>query len=266
MTLDWAVSRELSLDQPRAPGDLRAMLLPPLVSGRLIRRYKRFLADVELEGGEVTTAHCANPGSMLGLNTPGARVWLSVSDDPKRKLKHGWKLVEADFGWRGPQLVSIDTGQPNRLAEEAILAGAIPELAGYGTLRREVRYGRNSRVDLLLSQNGRPDAYVEVKNVHMMREAGLVEFPDSVTSRGAKHLEELGDMVEAGHRAVMLFIVQMDGDRFALAGDIDPAYVRAFDRALARGVEALAYVCDVRIAAITVARRIPILNVQAARS
>jgi sugar fermentation stimulation protein A len=235
------------------------MLLPPLVSGRLIRRYKRFLADVELDDGAVVTAHCANPGSMLGLNAPGARVWLSISSDPARKLKHGWKLVEADFGWKGPQLVSIDTGHPNKLAEEAIRAGAIPELAGYDTLRREVPYGRNSRVDLVLAGHGRADAYVEVKNVHMMRRPGLVEFPDSVTSRGAKHLDDLGDMAEAGHRAVMLFIVQMDGESFALADDIDPAYARAFDRAMQRGVEALAYVCSIGLDAITVSHRIPIV-------
>ncbi len=244
------------------------MQLPPLVSGRLIRRYKRFFADVALDDGAVVTAHCPNPGSMLGLNTPGARVWLSVSDDPARKLRHGWKLVEADFGWKGPQLVSIDTGHPNRLAEEAIGSGAIPELAGYGTLRREVPYGRSSRVDIVLSGQGRPDAFVEVKNVHLMRQAGLVEFPDSVTRRGAKHLEDLGDVAEAGCRAVMLFIVQMDAERFALAQDIDPAYARAFERAVARGVEALAYVCGVRLDAITVSHRIPIIApaLQPARS
>jgi sugar fermentation stimulation protein A len=219
------------------------MRLPEMVTGRLIRRYKRFLADVLLDSGETVTAHCANPGSMMGLSAPGLKVWLSVSNDPKRKLKHSWKLVEVDFGWRGPQLVSIDTGHPNALAEEAIRGGLIPELAGYATLRREVGYGRNSRIDLLLTGEGRPDAYVEVKNVHLMRQPGLVEFPDSVTSRGAKHLAELGDMVDAGHRAVMLFVVQMEGERFAIARDIDPAYGAALDLARARGVEVLVWVC-----------------------
>jgi sugar fermentation stimulation protein A len=233
------------------------MKLPPLVTGRLIRRYKRFLADVELDTGEIVTAHCANPGSMMGLSAPGSRVWLSVSDNPKRKLKYSWKLIEADFGWAGPQLVSIDTGHPNQLAEEAIRAGVIAELCGYSTLRREVTYGKNSRIDLLLSEAGRPDAYVEVKNVHLMRQPGLVEFPDSVTSRGAKHLEELGDMVEAGHRAVMLFVVQMDGTRFAIASDIDKAYGAALERATARGVEVLVYVCRLGLSEIVIDRRIP---------
>jgi sugar fermentation stimulation protein A len=212
---------------------------------------------VELDSGSVITAHCANPGSMMGLAAPDNRVWLSVSDDPARKLKHSWKLVEADFGWKGPQLVSIDTGHPNRLAEEAIAGGVIPELGGYETLRREVKYGKNSRIDLLLSGRGRADAYVEVKNVHLMRKPGLIEFPDSVTSRGAKHLEELGDMVEAGHRAVMLYVVQMDGERFDIARDIDPAYDAALRRALARGVEALVYVCRMSVSEIAVERRIP---------
>ncbi|MCU0883761.1 MAG: DNA/RNA nuclease SfsA [Beijerinckiaceae bacterium] len=238
------------------------MDLPPLVTGRLIRRYKRFLADVELDTGEVITAHCANPGSMMGLQAPGIPVWLSVSDDPKRKLKHSWKLAKVDFGWCGPQLVSIDTGHPNTLAEEAIRAGRIAALAGYGSVRREVRYGRNSRIDLLLTGSDdtasqRPDCYVEVKNVHLMRQPGLAEFPDSVTSRGAKHLEELGDMVEAGHRAVMLFVVQMAAERFAIAGDIDPAYATALERARARGVEVLVHVCTMATDRIVLAGPIP---------
>jgi sugar fermentation stimulation protein A len=233
------------------------MKLPPLVAGRLIQRYKRFLADVELADGTLVTAHCANPGSMMGLNAPGSSVWLSVSDDPKRKLKHSWKLIEVDFGWQGPQLVCLDTGHPNRLAEEAIRAGAIPELSGYSILRREVRYGRNSRIDLLLSDPERADAYVEVKNVHLMREPGLAEFPDSVTARGAKHLVELGDMVEAGHRAVMLFVVQMDATRFAIAADLDKTYDAALVRAIGRGVEVLVYVCAVTRDEIAITRRIP---------
>ncbi len=233
------------------------MQLPPLVTGRLIRRYKRFLADVQVDSGEVVVAHCANPGSMMGLGGEGARVWLAFVDDPGRKLRYSWKLVEIDFGWKGPQLVSIDTTHPNRLAEEAIAGGKIPELAGYDRIQREVRYGENSRIDLMLTGEGRPVTYVEVKNVHLMRRPGLVEFPDSVTSRGAKHLRELGDMVEQGHRAVMLFVVQMDGEQFTLARDIDPAYGAAFDLAMARGVEALVYVCRLSTTGIVIDRRIP---------
>lgn len=226
----------------------------PLVSGRLIQRYKRFLADIELDTGETVTAHCANPGAMLGLVAPGNRVWLSVSDNPARKLKYSWELVEADFG-EGPRLAGINTMRPNAIVEEAVRAGFFDEFAGYGSVRREVKYGRNSRVDLLLEGDGRPPCYVEVKNVHMMRRPGLAEFPDSVTARGAKHLAELGDMVEAGGRAVMVYLIQMEAGRFALAGDIDPAYAAAFRLARARGVEAIAVVCDVRLDGIDVARR-----------
>ncbi|AXS41115.1 DNA/RNA nuclease SfsA [Breoghania sp. L-A4] len=230
------------------------MNLPPLVSGRLIKRYKRFLADVTLDSGEIITAHCANPGSMLGLKTPGSRVWLSVSDNPKRKLKYSWELVEV-----GGVLVGVSTAHPNALVEEAILEGTISELSGYATLRREVTYGKNSRIDILLEDDARPKAYVEVKNVNLVREAGLAEFPDAVTLRGAKHLAELGDMVEQGHRAVMVYLVQYPGcERFSLSRDIDPAYGAAFDQARARGVEALAYVCDITQDAIRPARAIEI--------
>lgn len=213
-----------------------------LVPGRLVRRYKRFLADVVLdETGEEITAHCANPGSMLGLKEPGLRVYLSRSDNPKRKLAYSWELVEADGA-----LVGINTAHPNRLVEEALLAGAIPELAGFADLRREVKYGKNSRIDILLEQgDGRP-VYVEVKNVHLMREAGLAEFPDSVTARGAKHLVEMGDMVAEGARAAMVYLVQRpDCSALSLAADIDPAYAAAFAEARARGVEAYAIGCRV---------------------
>ncbi len=232
------------------------MNLPPLVSGRLIKRYKRFLADVTLDTGETVTAHCANPGSMLGLQAPGSRVWLSVSDNPKRKLKYSWELVEV-----GGVLVGVSTARPNALVEEAILDGTISELSGYETLRREVKYGKNSRVDIVLEDDARPKAYVEVKNVNLVREPGLAEFPDAVTLRGAKHLGELGDMVEQGHRAVMVYLVQYPScDRFSLSRDIDPAYGAAFDAARARGVEALAYVCDITQSAIRPVRAIDILD------
>jgi sugar fermentation stimulation protein A len=217
----------------------------PLVPATLVRRYKRFLADVVLPSGETVTVHCANPGSMIGLNTAGARVWLSRSDNPKRKLAHSWELVEVDFG-TGAELVGINTAHPNALAAEAIAAGAIAELGGYASLRREVRYGKSSRVDFLLEDPARPPCYLEIKNVHLMRRPGLAEFPDAVTKRGAKHLAELGDMAAAGARAVMLFLIQIaSAQRFALARDIDPTYGRAFDAARRAGVEAIAYRCAI---------------------
>jgi len=226
----------------------------PLTEGRLVRRYKRFLADVELANGETVTVHCANPGAMTGLAEPGMRVLLSRSDSPTRKLPWSWELVEV-----AGTLVGINTAHPNRLVAEAIGTGAIPELAGYDNLRREVRYGNNSRIDFLLTGGGRPNAYIEVKNVHLSRRRGLAEFPDSVTARGTKHLAELSAMVDAGHRSVMLYLVQRaDANRFALARDIDPTYAAAFDRARFVGVEMIAYRCRLTRDEIKVERRVPI--------
>jgi sugar fermentation stimulation protein A len=230
----------------------------PLLPARLVRRYKRFLADVILDGvapagGGATTVHCANPGAMLGLDAPGSEIWLSRSSNPARKLPLTWELIRV-----GDHLVGINTGHPNRLVAEAIAAGQIPELAGYAGQRREVAYGRNSRIDILLEapandSSGRPPCYVEVKNVHLRR-ATAAEFPDSVTARGAKHLDEMGTMVEAGARAVMVYLVQRgDCDRFKIAGDIDPAYARALDRARERGVEAVCHACVVTTEGIEVA-------------
>ncbi|MBO6509825.1 MAG: DNA/RNA nuclease SfsA [Roseibium sp.] len=228
----------------------------PLISGRLVKRYKRFLADVVLdETGEEITAHCANPGSMLGLKEPGSRVWLSKSDNPKRKLKYSWEIMEADGA-----LVGINTAHPNRLVEEAIEEGRISGLAGYESLRREVKYGKNSRIDILLEGPAGEQTFVEVKNVHLMRDPGLAEFPDSVTARGAKHLVELADMVREGHRAAMVFLVQRpDCDRFSLASDIDPNYAKAFAEAKKAGVEAYAIGCDVRVDGIDAVRTVEIV-------
>jgi sugar fermentation stimulation protein A len=232
----------------------------PLIPATLVRRYKRFLADVALPSGATVTVHCANPGAMTGLATPGAPVWLSRSDNPKRKLAHSWELVEVDLG-SGLELVGINTTNPNALAAEAIAAGLIPELNRYGNVGREVKYGKNSRVDFLLEEPGRPPCYVEIKNVHLMRQKGLAEFPDAVTKRGAKHLLELGDMATAGARAVMLFLVQIaSAERFALARDIDQVYGAQFDRARAQGVEALAHRCRLTRAGIEVAERIAIID------
>ncbi|MDX2258494.1 MAG: DNA/RNA nuclease SfsA [Hyphomicrobiaceae bacterium] len=228
----------------------------PLKRGRLLQRYKRFLADIALDDGATITATCPNTGSMMGLSAPGVAVWVSESDSPTRKYRHTWELVEAEGG-KGVAFVGINTGHPNTLVAEAIEAGRIVALAGYASRRREQKYGKASRIDLLLEDPEKGRAYVEIKNVHLLRRAGLAEFPDSVTERGAKHLEELGDMVEAGHRAVMLYLVQRgDVRRFAIARDIDPGYGAALDRALARGVEVLAYDCRVSAEEIAVGRPI----------
>jgi sugar fermentation stimulation protein A len=228
----------------------------PLIAGTLVRRYKRFLADVDLGGGRVVTAHVANPGSMMGLTAPGLRVWLSHSDDPKRKLAYSWELAEVNG-----TLVSLNAGRANAVAAEAVAQGTIPELAGYGGMRREVKYGRNSRIDLKLdaAAEGGPGCYVEVKNVHLHRGGGLAEFPDAVTARGTKHLDELAAVAAAGERAVMLYVVQRgDCERFAIADDIDPAYARGLDRARSAGVEAHCYACRITHAAVVVDRRLPI--------
>ena len=232
----------------------------PLIPATLVKRYKRFLADVVLPNGETITAHVANPGAMTGLSAPGARVWLSKSDSVTRKLPYSWELIEVDFGG-GLELVGVNTGHPNPLVGAALAAGAFPKLTGYDTIRREVKYGKNSRVDFLLESAGRPACYVEIKNVHLMRTRGLAEFPDAKTERGAKHLEELGDMVEAGHRAVMLYLIQIgSAERFALARDIDPKYGAAFDRARTRGVEAMAWKCTITREGIEITTPVPMVK------
>lgn len=232
------------------------MLLPqPMVPGTLMRRYKRFLADVRLQDGEIVTAHCANPGAMTGLNMPDLPVWLSQSDNPKRKLKWNFELVVLDSG-----LVGINTSYPNKIVGEALSAGQIAELSDYKSHRPEVKYGEASRIDFLLTEPGLPDCYLEVKNVHLKREDGLAEFPDSTTKRGAKHLEELGNMVAAGHRAINLYLVQRtDCQHFAIANDIDPAYFSAFTTAQHNGVEVLVYDCQVSTKQITLSQALPIL-------
>ncbi len=231
----------------------------PLIPATLIRRYKRFLADVVLPDGSVTTVHVANPGSMLGLLTPGSKVFLSKSESASRKLPYSWELVEADFG-SGTELVGVNTAHPNRIVAEAIAAGLLPGIREYKSVRREVKYAKASRVDFLLEQEGRPPCFLEVKNVHMMRQPRLSEFPDCVSARAARHMADLGDEVERGARAVVVFLVQIgSAERFSPARDIDPAYGKAFDRARERGVEAAALVCRVSSEEIVAVKPIPIL-------
>ncbi|NNK79652.1 MAG: DNA/RNA nuclease SfsA [Litoreibacter sp.] len=227
----------------------------PLLPATLIRRYKRFLADIRLEDGREVTAHCPNPGAMLGLKEPGIRIWVEPNDDPRKKLKYGWRIAELPDG----HLAGIDTGISNRVVKEALTGRAINPLAHYGTVRPEVGYGTGSRIDFLLQQEGLPDAYVEVKNVHLRREDDWAEFPDSVTTRGAKHLVELAKVSASGGRAVMLYLVQRtDCSRFRLAPDLDPAYARAFDSARAAGVEMLCFGTHISAEEITLATQLSV--------
>ena len=232
----------------------------PLVRGCLVQRYKRFLADVVMPDGSQITAHVANPGSMLGLVQPGSRVWLSKSDSATRKLPYSWELIEVDFG-SGPELVGVNTGHPNKLVGEALAVGKIAGLDSYPRIRSEVKYGKASRVDFLLERDGGPSCFLEVKNVHMMRAPGRAEFPDAVTERGAKHLDELAREAKGGARSVLLFLVQIgSAESVALARDIDPAYGKAFDRARAAGVEAIALRCRISVDGIEVAGPVPVLG------
>jgi sugar fermentation stimulation protein A len=232
----------------------------PLIPGTLARHYKRYLADVILESGDMVTAHVANPGAMTGLDRPFLPVWLSDSDNPARKLRYSWELVEVDLG-SGAELVGVNTLQPNWLVADILKDKLIPELREYSTIRREVKYGSNSRVDFLLEDPKRQPCYLEVKNVHLMRKPRLAEFPDSVTQRGARHLDELAVAVVGGARAIMLFVIQIpSADRFTVARDVDPVYAAAFARARAKGVEMLAWRCDVSLEGIDIAEPIPVLD------
>jgi len=211
-----------------------------LTPGKLIKRYKRFLADVELDSGEIITAHCPNSGSMKTCQNPGWKVMLSYHDNPKRKYKYTWEMVHNNTCWIG-----INTGIPNQIVEESIKNGAIPDLSGYTEIKREVRYGKNSRIDIYL-KNAKQVCYTEVKNVTLVEDDGFYSFPDSVTERGRKHLYELIDMVKQGHRAVMFYVIQRsDGTTFKPAAHIDPAYARSLKEAHDKGVEILVYQADV---------------------
>ena len=208
----------------------------PVTIGRFVKRYKRFLTDVEAEDGTVVTAHCPNTGSMRGCLEEGARVALRDSQDPKRKLQLTFQTIEVDGTW-----VNVDTGLPNALAYEAVEAGAIQELTGYETLRREVKYGTGSRIDLLLEDPKKGRAYVEVKNT-TLKEGTVAKFPDAVTTRGKKHLLELREVVAAGDRGVMLFCVsRSDVKSFEPADEIDPDYAATLREVAKEGVEVLAF-------------------------
>ena len=220
----------------------------PLLKGTLVQRYKRFMADIVLDTGEEITAHCANSGSMLGVKEPGSEVWVSPANNPKRKLKYTWELIKV-----GKSYVGINTSLPNKIVQESIETGVVPELEGYDTLRREVKYGKNSRIDILLEDEAKPDCYVEIKNV-TLRRSKLAEFPDAVTARGTKHLGELANQVAAGDRAVMYYLTQReDCDTFTVADDIDPTYAEALETAMAAGVEVICYKCKLTPREITVA-------------
>lgn len=227
----------------------------PLLEGRLIRRYKRFLADVELGDGRTVTAHCPNTGSMLGCDIPGSRVWLSEHDNPKRKYRHSWELVEAE-----PRvLVGIHTGRTNHLVREAIESGLIEPLAGYETLRAEAAYD-GGRFDFLLTSRDGTSCYVEVKNVTAAVSDGIAIFPDARSVRGTRHLDDLVRLKREGRRAVMVYCAQRnDAREVRPADDIDPDYGRAMRRAAEAGVELLAYRCRLSTGEITVAEPIPVV-------
>ena len=211
----------------------------PLVEATLVRRYKRFLTDVTLDDGTELTAHCPNTGSLLGCKEPGSRVWLRDTENDKRKYRHSWQAVQVGDTW-----VNVDTGLPNAEVYAAIVEGRVPKLTGYDSARREVKYGSNSRIDVLLERQGEL-CYVEVKNT-TMAEGDVALFPDAVTERGRKHLGELVAMVEEGHRAVQFFFVSRDDVKtFRPADHIDPAYAEALREAAAAGVEVMAWAAHV---------------------
>ena len=226
----------------------------PLVHGTLIQRYKRFLADVRLDDGREVTAHCPNPGSMKTCAEPGWGVWLSPANNPKRKLKRTLEIIEAN----GVPIL-VNTARPNGVVREASVAGSIPELLGYTSLRAEVKYGENSRIDLLLTDPERPNCYVEVKNVTMGAEPKVAAFPDSVSKRAAKHMNELAAQAAEGHRAVVFFLVSRgDAQSMRPADEIDPSYAQSLREAAAAGVEVLAYRANIDPAGVTIGERVQV--------
>ena len=225
----------------------------PLIEGRLIKRYKRFLADVELPDGAVVVAHCVNTGSMKTCAEPNSRVFLTTHNNPKRKLKYTWELTGVDGGY-----ICVNTSLPNAIVEHAWREKLIPELKDYDTCKREVRYGEKSRIDLLLTSDGRPPCYVEVKNVTLI-DGDMLRFPDAKSDRAKKHVLELVKLhEETGARVVMLFVANRpDGHTMGLAKDIDPAYASAVRDALPKGLEILCYRTAITLEGITIAEPVP---------
>jgi sugar fermentation stimulation protein A len=223
--------------KPSSPATVfRGLTWPELVPGTLLKRYKRFLADVKLDTGEVVTAHCPNTGSMKGCSEPGRTVYLSSHDNPKRKYKYTWELIIMSTS-----MVGVNTLVPNRLVHKSIEQKLIPELSEYNSIRREVKIGEHSRIDLMLTNGGAKRCYVEIKNCTLVDE-GIARFPDAVTSRGLKHIVELENLAEAGHRCMMFYFIQrMDAQVFRPADNIDPAYGRRLRQAVEKGIEVLAY-------------------------
>ena len=231
---------------------------PPLEEGRLLRRYKRFLADIETASGEALTIHCPNTGSMLNCLNEGGRVWFSRSNDPKRKLPGTWELGETPHG----RLACLNTGRANALVEEALRAGVISELAGFTGLKREVAYGsEGSRADFRLDYPS-GSLFLEVKSVTLgFADSKVAAFPDAVTARGSKHLRELAAMARQGVRAVLLYCVNLSGiEAVRAAGEIDPAYAAALREAQAAGVEVLAYGADISPLEVQLSRRLQVLG------
>jgi len=225
---------------------------PPLIPGTLISRYKRFLADVQLESGKIITAHCPNSGAMTGCSQPGRKVFISFHDDPRRKLKYTWQLIDMPTS-----LVGVNTMIPNRLVAQSIKQGRICDLRGYDDIFSEVKVGNNSRIDLLLQNGERNRCYVEVKNCTLV-ENGQALFPDAVTSRGKKHLVELQGLVTLGYRCVMFYLIQrMDAQKFSPADEIDPVYGKELRKAVFNGVEILAYDVQIDHEQIRIHRKVP---------
>lgn len=229
----------------------------PLISGRLVKRYKRFLADIQLNNGEIVTAHCANPGSMLGMKDEGTRVWMEPNDDPKKKLKYSWKLNEYDDG----SFCVVDTSLANKLVKEALSEKRLAPFCDFDSFKPEVKFGEKSRVDFWLNDPKLGELFLEVKSVTLSRQKGLAEFPDSVTERGAKHLKELTNILDQGHRAALLFVVnRTDCSDVDIARDIDSIYAEFFDLARAKGVEIYAYSAEISPQTVTLSRALNVIS------